>query len=88
MATTESAYLSVAELAQTLGLNEATVYRRVWDGSLPTVRLSERGAIRIPATALDEFARTSETPARAPRTAREAAVEPPAHGGDHLKPAA
>jgi hypothetical protein len=49
------------------------VYRRVWDGSLPVVRLSEQGAIRIPKTAL-------EVPAVAPRTPA-GAVEAPAHGG-------
>jgi excisionase family DNA binding protein len=53
MTTSETAYLSVAEVAQTLGLSEATVYRRVWDGSLPVVRLSEHGAIRVPRTAIE-----------------------------------
>jgi excisionase family DNA binding protein len=50
MTTTE--YLSVRETARTLGLSEATVYRRVWDGSLPVVRLTDHGAIRIPRAAL------------------------------------
>lgn len=81
MVTTEPAYLSVAATARTLGLSEATVYRRVWDGSLPVLRLSEHGAIRIPVSGLDEFARPSESLARAPRTGREPAVEPQAHGG-------
>jgi excisionase family DNA binding protein len=53
MQTTEAAYFSVAEVAQTLGLSEATVYRRVWDGSLPVLRLSEQGAIRIPRAAIE-----------------------------------
>ena len=65
--------MSVAEAARTLGLSEATVYRRVWDDSLPIVRLSEQGAIRIPKAVL-------EVPAGAPRTV-PAAVEAPAHGG-------
>ncbi len=49
---TTAEYLSVAETARALGLSEATVYRRVWDGSLPVVRLSDHGAIRIPRVAL------------------------------------
>ena len=83
MTTTESpAFLSVAETARTLGVSEATVYRRVLDGSLPVLRLSENGAIRIPVAALDRFARASESLARAPRTGLEPAVEAQAHGGD------
>jgi excisionase family DNA binding protein len=74
MTATETSYFSVAEVAQTLGLSEATVYRRVWDGSLPVLRLSEHGAIRIPRDAI-------ESPARAPRTGSRPAVEPQAHGG-------
>ncbi len=60
MPTTETAYLSVAEAAQLLGLSEDTVYRRVWDGSLPVLRLSERGALRIPRAALEPKEETSE----------------------------
>jgi excisionase family DNA binding protein len=82
MTTNEASYLSVAETARTLGLSEATVYRRVWDGSLPVLRLSENGAIRIPVSVLAEFARPSESPAEAPRTAFEAAVGPQAHSGE------
>ncbi len=78
----EPAFLSVAETARALGLSEATVYRRVSDGSLPVLRLSAHGAIRIPVSVLDEFARPSESLARAPRTAFEAAVDPPAHEGE------
>ncbi|HEX2112696.1 MAG TPA: helix-turn-helix domain-containing protein [Gaiellaceae bacterium] len=74
------AYLCVAEVAQTLGLSEATVYRRVWDGSLPVVRLSEHGAIRIPTSVLTEFARPSEPPPvrRGPAGPR---VDSRLHGG-------
>ncbi len=53
MTTPEPAFLSVAEAAQTLGLSETTVRRRVVDGSLPCLRLSEHGAIRIPRTAIE-----------------------------------
>ena len=75
MSIVEPSFLSVAEAARTLGLSEDTIYRRVADGSLPTLRLTENGAIRIPRTALDE------SPARAPRTGSVPAVEAPAHGG-------
>ncbi len=47
-----------------LGLSELMIYRRVWDGSFPVLRLSENGAIRIPREAV-------ETPA--PRSHPEAA---------------
>ncbi len=50
---TEADYLSVAEAARLLGLSELTIYRRVWDGSVPVLRLSEGGAIRIPRHALE-----------------------------------
>lgn len=52
MTTTETEFLSVAEAASLLNLSEQTIYRRVWDGSLPALRLSENGAIRIPRAAL------------------------------------
>jgi excisionase family DNA binding protein len=48
MTTSEAAYLSVAETARLLGLSEPTIYRRVRDGTLPVLRLTETGAIRIP----------------------------------------
>lgn len=51
--TIQSEYLSVAEAARLLDLSEATVYRAVWRGDVPVVRLSENGAIRIPRAALE-----------------------------------
>ena len=71
MATSE--YLTVAEAAELLNLSEQTIYRRVWAGDVPVLRLSDTGAIRIPRSAL-------EVPARAPRTLA-GAVEASAHGG-------
>ncbi len=53
MPVTETEYLSVTEAASLLRLSEPTIYRRVQDGSLPVVRLSENGAIRIPRSALE-----------------------------------
>ena len=77
----QSEFLTVAEFAARLRVSEPTVYRRVADGTLPVVRLSENGAIRIPAYAL-EFARTRESSAGgAADRSSEAAVEPRAHGG-------
>ncbi len=67
-------YLSVADVARALDLAKRTVYRRVSDGSLPVLRLTPHGAIRIPREAV-------ESPARAPRTGSEPAVEALAHGG-------
>ena len=66
-------YLTVAEAAELLNLSEQTIYRRVWAGDVPVVRLTEHGAIRIPRSAL-------EVPARAPRTLA-GAVEASAYGG-------
>ncbi len=78
----QSPFLTVAEFAARLRVSEPTVYRRVADGTLPVVRLTENGAIRIPADALDEFARPSEPSAgSAADRSTEAAVEPRAHGG-------
>ena len=51
--TAQPAYVSVAQVARALDLSEATIYRRVWDRSLPVLRLSEHGAIRIPRDALE-----------------------------------
>ena len=67
-------YLTVAEAAELLNLSEQTIYRRVWAGDVPVVRLTDHGAIRIPRSAL-------EVPAehRAPFVGR--AVEAQAHGG-------
>ena len=72
MATAETAYVSVAEAAR-LDLSETTIYRRVWDGSLPALRLSEHGAIRIPRAAVESPASSAAHPSRA--------VEASAHGG-------
>ena len=70
-----SEFLTVAEFAARLRVSEPTVYRRVRDGTLPIVRLSENGAIRIPASAL-------EFPAsRAADHSSVTAVEPRAHCG-------
>ena len=76
----ETEFLTVAEFAALLRVSEPTVYRRVADGTLPVVRLSENGAIRIPASAL-EFARAGESSAGRAGDRNSPAVEPRAHGG-------
>jgi excisionase family DNA binding protein len=48
----EPEYLAIGEVAQTLRLSTATVYRMAKNGSLPIVRFG-RGAIRVPASALE-----------------------------------
>ncbi len=53
-------FLSVREVARRLRLSDLTVYRRVWDGTLPAVRLSERGALRIPAAELERLLETRD----------------------------
>jgi hypothetical protein len=46
-------FLTAAEVAAALRVDVASVYRAVGRGDLPAVRLSEVGAIRIPARVLD-----------------------------------
>src|SRR5437763_4051941 len=41
-------YLAPKEVAHTLGVDVSVVYRAVQSGELPAVRLTSRGAIRIP----------------------------------------
>ena len=77
LVTHEVEFLTVSEVAARLRVSTPTVYRRVQDGTLPAVRLSQHGVIRIPCSAL-EF----DSPAsRAADGSSEAAVEPLAHGG-------
>jgi excisionase family DNA binding protein len=49
--------LSVPEAALRLHVSEVTVRRRIASGELSAVRIGERGAVRIPETALTEFCR-------------------------------
>jgi len=51
-------FLAPKEVAQTLGLHVSAVYRAVERGELPAVRLGHRGAIRIPASAIEVEPRT------------------------------
>lgn len=45
--------LAVKEAACVLRVSSSTIYRAVAAGELPVVRLSRRGTIRIPASALE-----------------------------------
>jgi len=47
--------LDVDEAAKRLNVSRATIYRLVGDGRLPAFRLSEAGALRIPADELDAW---------------------------------
>jgi excisionase family DNA binding protein len=60
--------LTVREVAQRLGLKEATI--RLWLGQrkLPYVRCGR--AIRIPAEAVNQFIESNTIPARTPRNGR------------------
>ena len=85
MAEVTHEFLTPDEAAATLRVGRRTVYGLVAEGELGHVRLGSgpRARIRIPVAALDEFAHRGESSARAPRTAREAAVDLQAHdGGD------
>jgi len=46
-------YLAVKEVAALLRVSPSSVYRAVERGTLPTVRLAEQGAIRIPRGAIE-----------------------------------
>jgi len=45
--------LRIDEVADRLGVSRVTVYRRVWNGSLPAYRLDDRGPLRIDEHDLD-----------------------------------
>lgn len=54
-------FLTVAEVAEILRVNVASVRRMVWRRSLPSVRIGR--AVRIPASAVEALvARASERP--------------------------
>ena len=46
-------FLTPKEVAYRLGVGVHSVYRAVSRGELPAIRLSTRGAIRVPASALE-----------------------------------
>ncbi len=52
-------YLTPQEVADTLDVHVSAVYRSVEAGRLPSVRLAEHGAIRIPRSALRPTMRTT-----------------------------
>jgi excisionase family DNA binding protein len=52
----ESNLLTVAEVAQRLNVSKPTVYRRIWEGQIPALRIGEQiGPLRVPADELDEW---------------------------------
>ena len=46
-------FLAPKEVAAALNVHVSAVYRAIERGTLPAVRLSDRGAIRIPSSALE-----------------------------------
>jgi excisionase family DNA binding protein len=52
--TTNSPYLTVAQVAETLGISSDGVYKLIKRGKLPALRLSERG-LRVTRWALDAY---------------------------------
>lgn len=61
-------FYSPTEAGIVLGLSEATIRRRIRDGSIGSVRIG--GSIRIHYGAIDAFAAKSATPLEAPTGAR------------------
>jgi excisionase family DNA binding protein len=47
-------YAKVPEVAKVLGLSEASVWRLVWAGELPSIRLGER-SVRVPRAGLADY---------------------------------
>jgi excisionase family DNA binding protein len=66
--------LTVREAATVLALNAGTVWRMVWDGSLPSVRL--RRSVRVRASALADLLERSEHPACRKRASTVTSMEP------------
>lgn len=63
-----SKLLSVAQVAELLGVHPATVYRYVAGGELPAIRLGEDGPLRIRADVLERWLQKYPT---APKEGRE-----------------
>jgi excisionase family DNA binding protein len=54
--TRETSLLSVAQVAERLNVSRLTVYRRIWSGQLPALRIGERGApLRVDETELETW---------------------------------
>ncbi len=58
MAETQApALLTPAQVANRLGVSRVTIYRRVWDGSLPALRVGETGPLRFEPEAVERLLR-------------------------------
>lgn len=55
MITLEKMLLTVPELSARLGCSRTTGYELVQSGRVRAVRLTDRGAIRVPVEAVEEF---------------------------------
>jgi excisionase family DNA binding protein len=47
--------LTVAETARRLNVSKPTVYRRIYEGQIPAVRIGEPGPLRVPADELEQW---------------------------------
>ena len=57
--TAERRWLTVDEVAALLAVSKLTVYRRIWAGDLPAIKLGGVGLLRIASDDLDDFLRRS-----------------------------
>ncbi len=55
----QSAYMSIPEVAEELGISTSGVYKLIQRGKLPAIRRSERG-LRVPRVVLDAYKRRLE----------------------------
>ena len=51
------------DVARQLGVSRVTVYRRIWDGSLPAVRIGENGPLRVDPRELERWLEEHMVPA-------------------------
>jgi excisionase family DNA binding protein len=45
--TRETNLLSVSDVARRLNVSKPTVYRRIWEGQIPALRIGEIGPLRV-----------------------------------------
>ena len=57
--TPERLTYTVKEVAQALGISKEAVWDRVWDGTIPSVRVGRR--VLVPRRALERFVDPAET---------------------------
>ena len=54
--TRETNLLSVSDVARRLNVSKPTVYRRIWEGQIPALRIGDEiGPLRVPEHELDRW---------------------------------